>query len=82
MLLAVGFAVIGVATTLGLREFLLGRLDREVVEANTRFVLVQTAPFPPPPPGVLPPRDIFLGPVQRPARSVPRCATGWCSGRR
>ena len=66
VLLAVTLLVIGVATTLALRQFLYGRLDREVVEANSRFVAVQTGQFTPPPgfpAGV--PRD-FLGPVQGP----------------
>ena len=66
VLLAVTLSVIGVATTLALRQFLYGRLDREVVEANSRFVAVQTGHFTPPqgfPAGL--PRD-FLGPVQGP----------------
>ena len=48
VLLAVTLSVIGVATTLALRQFLYGRLDREVVEANSRFVAVQTGQFVPP----------------------------------
>ena len=66
VLLAVTLSVIGLATTLALRQFLYGRLDREVVEANSRFVAVQTGQFTPPqgfPAGL--PRD-FLGPVQGP----------------
>jgi two-component system OmpR family sensor kinase len=66
VLLAAAFAVIGVATALGLREFLFARLDREVVESGARFVLAQTGRFPAPPPGVVPERDLFLGPVQGP----------------
>ncbi len=66
VLLAAAFAVIGVATALGLREFLFARLDREVVEAGTRFVLAQTGRFPAPPPGLVPERDLFLGPAQGP----------------
>jgi two-component system, OmpR family, sensor kinase len=70
LLLAVTFAVIGVSTTLALRQFLFSRLDREVTDANNRFVAVQTGQFRPPPgvvvaPGV-PQRDFFLGPVQAP----------------
>src|SRR5690348_10356226 len=65
LLLAVAFAVIGVTTTLALRQFLYGRLDREVTDAGNRFVAVQTGQFRPPP-GVVPPRDPFLGPVQAP----------------
>jgi two-component system, OmpR family, sensor kinase len=64
LLLAVAFAVIGVTTTLALRQFLYGRLDREVGEASNRFVAAQTGQFRPPP-GVVP-RDTFLGPVQGP----------------
>ena len=55
------------ATTLALRQFLYGRLDREVVEANSRFVAVQTGQFVPP--GGFrygPPPQDFLGPVQGP----------------
>ena len=67
VLLAVTLSVIGVATTLALRQFLYGRLDREVVEANSRFVAVRTGQFVPP--GGFrygqPPQD-FLGPVQGP----------------
>ncbi len=48
VLLAVTLSVIGVATTLALRQFLYGRLDREVVEANSRFVAVRTGQFVPP----------------------------------
>jgi two-component system, OmpR family, sensor kinase len=66
LLLAVAFAVIGVTTTLALRQFLFSRLDREVTDASNRFVLVQTGQFPSPPPGVFPQRDSFLGPAQGP----------------
>jgi two-component system OmpR family sensor kinase len=68
LLLAVAFTVIGLTTTLALRQFLYSRLDREVVEANNRFVAVQTGQFRPPGvPGLPPPREIFfLGPVQAP----------------
>ena len=48
LLLAVAFAVIGVTTTFALRQFLYRRLDREVVDANNRFVAVQTGQFRPP----------------------------------
>jgi two-component system, OmpR family, sensor kinase len=65
LLLAVAFAVIGVATTFALNSFLYNRLDHEVVDANNRFVAVQTGQFQPPP-GVTPRRDFFLGPVQGP----------------
>ena len=67
VLLAVTLSVIGVATTLALRQFLYGRLDREVVEANGRFVAARTGQLVPP--GGFryggPPSD-FLGPVQGP----------------
>jgi two-component system, OmpR family, sensor kinase len=68
LLLAVAFAVIGVTTTVALRQFLFTRLDREVTDASNRFVAVQTGQFRPPP-GVIPQqpqRDFFLGPVQGP----------------
>jgi two-component system OmpR family sensor kinase len=70
LLLAVTFAVIGVTTTVALRQFLFSRLDREVSEASNRFVLAQTGQLRPPPavlpqPGT-PQRDFFLGPVQAP----------------
>lgn len=67
VLLAVTLSVIGVATTLALRQFLYGRLDREVVEANGRFVAAQTGQLRPPGgfPYRIPPSD-FLGPVQGP----------------
>jgi two-component system OmpR family sensor kinase len=60
--------VIGVTTTLALRQFLYSRLDREVVDANNRFVAVQTGQFRPPGSAGQPlPRDtFFLGPVQGP----------------
>jgi two-component system, OmpR family, sensor kinase len=67
VLLAVTLSVIGVATTLALRQFLYGRLDREVVEANDRFVAAQTGRLVPPGGfryGIPPPE--FLGPVQGP----------------
>jgi two-component system OmpR family sensor kinase len=68
LLLAVAFTVIGLTTTIALRQFLYTRLDREVVEANNRFVAVQTGQFRPPGAAELPPpREIFfLGPVQAP----------------
>jgi two-component system, OmpR family, sensor kinase len=68
LLLAVAFTVIGLTTTIALRQFLYTRLDREVVEANNRFVAVQTGQFRPPGASELPPpREIFfLGPVQAP----------------
>jgi two-component system OmpR family sensor kinase len=68
LLLAVAFTVIGLTTTLALREFLFSRLDRELVDANNRFVAVQTGQFRPPgQPALPPPREIFfLGPVQAP----------------
>jgi two-component system, OmpR family, sensor kinase len=67
LLLAVAFTVIGLTTTIALREFLFTRLDREVVEANNRFVAVQTGQFRPPGAPAQPPREIsFLGPVQGP----------------
>jgi two-component system OmpR family sensor kinase len=66
VLLAVTLSVIGVATTLALRQFLYGRLDREVVEANSRFVAAQTGQFPPPPGGFRNGVPDFLGPVQGP----------------
>ena len=68
LLLAVAFAVIGVTTTFALRQFLYSRLDREVVDANNRFVAVQTGQFRPPGSAGQPlPRDVFfLGPVQSP----------------
>ena len=66
VLLAVTLSVIGVATTLALRQFLYGRLDREVVEANGRFVAAQTGQFPPPPGGFRNGVPDFLGPVQGP----------------
>ena len=67
LLLFVAFAVIGVATTFALREFLYNRLDREVVDANNRFVLARTGQFrPPPTANANPQRDYFLGPVQGP----------------
>jgi two-component system, OmpR family, sensor kinase len=72
LLLAVAFTVIGVATTFALREFLYNRLDREVIDANIRFVAAQTGQLGPP--GTTfprtstgqAPRDFFLGPVQGP----------------
>ena len=67
VLLAVTLSIIGVATTLALRQFLYGRLDREVAEANGRFVAAQTGQLVPPG-GFrygIPPQD-FLGPVQGP----------------
>lgn len=66
VLLAVVLSVIGVATTLALSQFVYGRLDREVAEANERFVAARTGRFTPPggfPAGL--PRD-FLGPAQGP----------------
>ena len=67
VLLAVAFAVVGVSTTLALRQFLFSRLDRELVEANRGFVAVQTGRIGPPGADRLPPPpDIFVGPVQRP----------------
>ena len=44
LLLAVAFAVIGVATTFALREFLYNRLDREVVE-RVPHLLRRQRPF-------------------------------------
>ena len=70
ILLAVTFAVIGLTTTIALRQFLFSRLDREVTDAGNRFVLVQTGRLRPPPGIVVQPgavqRDYFLGPVQAP----------------
>jgi two-component system OmpR family sensor kinase len=67
LLLFVAFAVIGVSTTFALREFLYNRLDREVVDANNRFVAARTGQFRPPPTTTgSPQRDYFLGPVQGP----------------
>ena len=64
LLLAVAFAVVGLATTIALRQVLFNRLDHEVGDASNRFVLAQTGQLRPPP-GVVP-RGTFLGPVQGP----------------
>jgi two-component system, OmpR family, sensor kinase len=65
VLLAVTLSIIGVATTLALRQFLYGRLDREVTEANSRFVGAQTGQLVPPG-GFRYGQPDFLGPVQGP----------------
>ena len=54
------------ATTLALRQFLYGRLDREVAEANSRFVAAQTGQFVPPGGFRYRASPDFLGPVQGP----------------
>ena len=80
VLLAVAFAVIGVTTTVALRQFLFSRLDREVTEASNRFVLAQTGQLRPPPGVIIQPgaqqRDFFLGPVQGPRTLGARIRNG------
>ena len=86
LLLAVdAVAVIGVTTTLALRQFLYGRLDREVVEANSRFVAVQTGQFRAA--GRVPLRRSRAERLPRPrpgrrARSARRSGTASCSAPR
>ena len=84
VLLAVTLSVIGVATTLALRQFLYGRLDREVVEANSRFVAAQTGQFVPP--GGFrygqPTRRTSSAPSRRRAPSARRSATASCNAPR
>jgi two-component system OmpR family sensor kinase len=67
LLLAVACALIGVATTIALRQVLFHRLDGDVIEASQRFVGIQTGLFPAPGGDLTrPPGDGFLGPVQGP----------------
>ena len=81
VLLAVTLSVIGVATTLALRQFLYGRLDREVVEANSRFVAVQTGQFVPPGGSATACRT-SSAPSRAPAPSARRSGAAWCSAPR